>query len=104
MSNLHSIETQQWINRITITQNGEIFKYHHNGKILEKSNTTGFYTLSSIAKLLNMQYIALVKFITSARFMFCIRSHDRSFDMEQYVYFIQYENIQLKMLKIESKD
>ena len=91
MTTTTSPESQQGINKITVTNNGEMFEYNVNGIILKKSIEEDFYTLSSIASLIGVSEKSLESFINSGRFRFCIRNHDPSFELSQYVYFIEYD-------------
>lgn len=91
MTSVTSPESQQGIHKMTVTKNGEMFEYNVNGIILKKSNGNGFYTLPSIASLIGATVELLARFINSGRFMFCIRNYDPSFELRQYVYFIEYD-------------
>lgn len=92
MTTAISPEFQQGIKKITVTKNGEMFEYNVNGVILKKSIKKGFYTLASIASLIEVTVELLARFINSGRFMFCIRNHDPSFELYEYVYFIEYDD------------
>ena len=86
------IELTQNINKIEITQNGEVItyslKYNGNNVRLMKSISNNKYLLNSISNILSINIKDLTTFLYSQRFNYILHIFDSSYIIPQFVYFI----------------
>lgn len=92
MNKNNKSEKQQNINKMFISEEGEIIKYKIDNFEIIKNITNGYYELNSICKLCNKDITYLTHFIKSQRFNFIIHCYDNNFDIHEYVYFIKFND------------